>query len=58
MEFISREQLITATRAWLEDKDRPIGEILVEQEALTHGDAEVTICASGTMLRAATPASN
>lgn len=34
MDFISREALIAATQAWLLDKNRALGEILVEQRHL------------------------
>jgi serine/threonine protein kinase len=35
MEFISREALVAAMNAWVLDKSKPLGEILVEQKALT-----------------------
>jgi serine/threonine-protein kinase len=35
MEFISREALVVAMNAWVLDKSKPLGEILVEQKALT-----------------------
>ena len=34
MDFISREALVTAMHAWILAKDKPLGEILVEQKAL------------------------
>lgn len=34
MEFVSRDQLIAAMHAWVLDKQKPLGEILVEQRAL------------------------
>jgi serine/threonine-protein kinase len=34
MDFISREQLIAATNAWVLNKSRPLDEILLEQNAL------------------------
>jgi serine/threonine-protein kinase len=35
MDFISRDALIAAMHAWVLDKGRPLGQILVEQAALT-----------------------
>ena len=34
MDFISRDALVTAMNAWVLTKDKPLGEILVEQKAL------------------------
>lgn len=34
MDFISREQLIAAVSAWVREKSKPLGEILVAQKAL------------------------
>src|SRR5260370_25616064 len=34
MYFVSRDQLIAAMHAWVLDKARPLGQLLVEQEAL------------------------
>src|SRR5438876_5608834 len=34
MDFISRDALIAAMHAWVLDKGKPIGEILVEQKAM------------------------
>src|SRR5580698_9495124 len=34
MVFVSRDQLIAAMHAWVLDKQKPLGEILVEQRAL------------------------
>ena len=34
MDFISREALVAAMNAWVLAKDKPLGEILVEQKAL------------------------
>jgi hypothetical protein len=34
MNFISRDALITAMNAWVLDKAKPLGQILLEQEAL------------------------
>src|SRR5438552_1100507 len=34
MDFISREALVAAMHAWVLAKDKPLGEILVEQKAL------------------------
>src|SRR4051794_36181405 len=34
MDFINREQLIAAMNAWVLYKEKPLGEILVEQQAL------------------------
>ena len=41
MDFVSREQLVAATSTWIADKSRDIGEILVEQGALTKADREL-----------------
>src|SRR5262245_50235713 len=35
MEFISRDALIAAMQAWINDKQKPLGEILREQGQLT-----------------------
>src|SRR5271157_3500051 len=35
MDFITREALVAAMHAWVLAKDKPLGEILVEQKALT-----------------------
>jgi WD40 repeat protein/serine/threonine protein kinase len=35
IDFISREALVSAMHAWVLAKDKPLGEILVEQEALS-----------------------
>ena len=35
MDFISRDALVTAMNAWVLTKDKPLGEILVSQKALT-----------------------
>jgi hypothetical protein len=34
MDFIDREQLISATNVWMTDKERPLNAILLEQNAL------------------------
>ena len=34
MDFIDREQLVAAMNAWVLEKGKPLGEILVEQSAL------------------------
>ena len=34
LDFISRDQLITAMNAWVLDKHKPLGQVLVEQQAL------------------------
>ena len=34
MDFVSRDALIAAMHAWVLDKSRPLGQILVEQRAL------------------------
>ena len=34
MDFISRDALIAAMNAWVLDKAKPLGQILVEQKAL------------------------
>jgi len=34
MDFISRDALIAAMNAWIHDKTKPLGDILVEQQAL------------------------
>ncbi len=34
MDFISRDALIAAMHAWVLDKDKPLGQILVEQQAM------------------------
>ena len=35
MDFIGRDALITAMNAWVITKGKPLGEILVEQKAMT-----------------------
>src|SRR4051812_25249296 len=35
MDFIGREALVAAMYAWVQDKGRPIGQILLEHKALT-----------------------
>jgi hypothetical protein len=42
-DFISREQLIAATSVWLQDKSRPIEEILTEQGALSADDRQLLL---------------
>ena len=34
MDFVSRDALIAAMHAWVLDKQKPLGQILVEQRAL------------------------
>src|ERR1700688_4660972 len=36
MDFITRDALIAAMHAWVQEKHKPLGQILVEQKALTH----------------------
>jgi serine/threonine protein kinase/Tfp pilus assembly protein PilF len=40
LDFVSRDALITAMHAWVLAKQRPLGEILVEQAALSTDDRE------------------
>jgi eukaryotic-like serine/threonine-protein kinase len=35
MDFISRDALVAAMHAWVLDKGKPLGQILVDQRALT-----------------------
>src|SRR5262249_23072341 len=42
MDFISRDALIAAMHAWVLDKGKPLGQILVEQRAL-RGDAHALL---------------
>jgi hypothetical protein len=41
MDFISREQLIAAMNAWVLDKGKPLGKLLLEQRSL--GTAEYAL---------------
>src|SRR4051794_38114967 len=41
MDFIARDALIAAMNAWVLDKARPLGQILVEQGALAAADHEL-----------------
>ena len=43
MDFISREELIAATSVWLQDKSRPIEEILTELNALSTADRQLLL---------------
>src|SRR5262245_27934839 len=46
MDFITRDALIAAMNAWVLDKAKPLGQILVEQNALRadqHGALEVLV---------------
>lgn len=36
MDFVSRDALVAAMHAWVADKDKPLGQILVETAALSH----------------------
>jgi serine/threonine-protein kinase len=40
LDFISRDQLIAGLHAWVLNKHKPLGQILVEQDALASGDRE------------------
>src|SRR5262249_52083775 len=40
MDFISRDALVAAMHAWVLDKAKPLGQILVEQAALTPDNRE------------------
>src|SRR4051794_180675 len=41
MDFISRDALIAAMNAWVLDKDKPLGQILIAQGALARQDHEL-----------------
>jgi serine/threonine-protein kinase len=41
LDFISRDQLVAAMHAWVLHKHKPLGEILVEQQALAGKDREM-----------------
>ena len=35
MQFVSRDALVAAMNAWILDKEKPLGQILLDQGALT-----------------------
>src|SRR5262245_36918453 len=41
MDFISREQLVEAMNAWVQNSERPLGELLVEGGALAAADRDL-----------------
>src|SRR5262245_59905047 len=41
MDFLSRDALIAAMHAWIQDKAKPLGDILVEQHALRPDERDV-----------------
>jgi serine/threonine-protein kinase len=40
MDFINRDQLVAAMHAWVLEKQKPLGQILSQQAALSEGDTE------------------
>ncbi|MBX7105837.1 MAG: hypothetical protein K1X57_17265, partial [Gemmataceae bacterium] len=41
MDFITRDQLVAAMNAWVLDKGKPLGQVLVEQGALPAGKRQL-----------------